>query len=456
MNFSRISNFIFLILFFLGIYFKYPHINPDGLLYIDNAIKFNGNFQNLNLIYGLPAYPIIIYYLGNIFDSYYLAVYLINLICYSIIIYTLIRLTNILIINKYLNGIIILLFLTTSLMSTYLGLTIRDYLGWTFLILSFYNSLKFSYSSKNKFILLTAIYLFFGSFFRIELLIYLFIIPIYLYLKFGNRNKFKINSLLLIFFAIAFSTFFFIINNRTFEIINHAIKFFESIGSINISHGLDALLFLLKKFISIIPYFFYTLMIFFFYYKYLKKSSFNQFRYKDEYMKCISIYFLITFILSFIYYVNSNVFSSRYFIGILLIAIPIFCYFLINIFSKNKKIRYVLILLLSLNIFFNINSNFKYLNDTEKNVANFLNSKDIDAESVYIVDNRILFYMGNLSIEKKNLTNLKFSKSHYKYFVFKKKELDQINYHRSDSCYNLELIPKTKNKYYLVEKRSSC
>lgn len=165
MNFSRISNFLFLILFLLGIYFKYPHINPDGLLYIDNAIKFNGNFENLSLIYGLPAYPIIIYFIGYIFDSYFIAVYLINLICFSIIIYTLIRLTNILIINKNLNVVIILLFLTTSLMSTYLGLTIRDYLGWTFLILSFYYSLKFTYSSKNKFIFLTTIYLFFGSFF---------------------------------------------------------------------------------------------------------------------------------------------------------------------------------------------------------------------------------------------------------------------------------------------------
>lgn len=162
-------------------------------------------------------------------------------------------------------------------------------------------------------------------------------------MRFAN-NKFKINSLLLIFFfAIFFITLFYYVNERFFEIINHTIRFFESIKSINISYWLDTFVFVCKKLMSVIPYFFYILTIFFFYYKYLKKSLFPQLKYKKEYMQCFSLYFLITFILGFIYYVNSEVFSSRYFIGILLITFPIFSYFFINLYLKNKIIRYVLI-----------------------------------------------------------------------------------------------------------------
>ena len=142
------------IFFLVNCFLKYPHINKDGLLYIDNALKFSGDYTKFFELYGLPIYSIILYYINIFFNNFSFSSYLINLISYFILILYIFKITNLFGVVK--NNLILtstlLVFGISSLMSNYLGLTIRDYLGWSLLIMSFYNILAYIVFNKNKFL----------------------------------------------------------------------------------------------------------------------------------------------------------------------------------------------------------------------------------------------------------------------------------------------------------------
>lgn len=447
--------YLFLIaVFVLGVWFKYPHINPDGLLYIDNAIKFDGSFSNINKLYGLPAYSVFIFYINKIFNNFHFAIYFINIACYLIMIFLISNICNLLFKKRDYRFILIALFLSTSLMAAYLGLAIRDYIGWTLFILAFYYSLQYSIKKNNKSLFIIIISLFFGSFFRIEFLIYALFIPVLLILKY---NKFNLNIIFsaAIIFSLGFLlvTFFYLINDRSIEIMNHAESFFSNLVNFQKINLFSPFYFISIKLIKVFPYIFYILFFLFICNYFINKKNYYDFAFKNEYLYCFFIFSILTFFLGYIYYLNSNVFSSRYFVPILLISIPYFIYLYIYLSSINRVYKNFINFFIFLSIVINIYSNYKYIYDAEKNAANFLLSKGIATDSVFIIDNRILFYMGYLTIEKKSIN--KNLLQNYKFLVLSRNELDQIGIDIDNSCYNLEAIP-VDDKFYLIEKKDSC
>jgi len=268
--------YLFLIVIFvLGVWFKYPHINPDGLLYIDNAIKFDGSFSNINKLYGLPAYSIFVFYLNKIFTNFYFTIYFINIVCYLLMIFLISNICNLFFKNKNYRFILIALFLSTSLMAAYLGLAIRDYIGWTLFILAFYYSLQYSINKNNKSLFIIIMSLFFGSFFRIEFLIYAFFIPILLIIKYKKFNLNIIFSAAIIFsLGFLLVAFFYLINDRSIEIMNHAESFFSNLVNFQKINLLSSFYFISLKLIKVFPYIFLILFFLF---------TCNYFIYKKKY-----------------------------------------------------------------------------------------------------------------------------------------------------------------------------
>jgi len=439
-------SFLLLILIIIGLYFKHPYINPDGLLYLSNADDFDGSLKNISTLYGLPLYSILIYYLKQIFGEYFFSVYFINIISILIIHNILSRLNNKVFENN-LNFYCFIMLITSSLLSTYLGMTIRDYLGWTMFTLSFYYSFLYLQHVKSCYLFLSIISLIIGSFFRLEFILLSLFLPFAL-LRINNIDT-KINFLKtkILFFTVVLLLILILLsffNERFIEIKNHIFEF----NKLNIYEFFykifQAFYQTIFKFIKVQTII--SISIVFYFLANIKKFVFN-----SNYIYLLKVYSFSLLIICVLYYVNEGVLSARYFVPLYLIFIPFFSIIFYD-FHINKFISNNLLYLLLITIFlFNFLPNVRYKDNSLITLANEITRLDIHPEKIYVEDKRILYYMGYIDIKNKmKFTFKSFCKSGYKYFIVNLDDFSTI----PQSQYKL-LIDDNK-KYKLIEKTNDC
>lgn len=453
-NLYKISNyhifFLGIIFFIINIYLKYPHINRDGLLYINDAILFSGDIFKFFDLYGLPFYSVILFYINNLFNDYTISSYIVNFLSYSILIIYISKISALITRKKdnllFLSSSLIL-FSTTRLMSDYLGLTIRDYLGWSFLIVSFYHMLIYFEYGKYKSLLYFIISIFVSCLFRIEYIFLLIIVFIYIFFL---NNKKRVNSTSYkFFFVILFSLLIFLfiyISPRSKELVFHLNRVFDQLSLNSFIFFIDPIILISKKLIFL----FLPLIL-------LSAINIKGFFHKNfnfNYLLFSCLYCCPLILLNYFYYLNTQITSTRYFIPILLLLMPIFTvYFVDTINFLNMFHRFIFYLIIIIFIAININKNYQYKNTSILDFKKYIEKNNIQINQIYFEDNRIYYYYGIVDISHKKFKKSIFCESGFKYFFIKESQINLIKDLNNYKTYSDPLISK---KYHFVEKISTC
>jgi len=449
----KYKNLYFLLfgsLFFLiNISLKYPHINRDGLLYIQNALDFSGNFSIFFDLYGLPFYSIVLYYFNFIFDNYSFSSYAINFISYTILILYISKISTLIhsspIHDKYIASLLV--FSISKLMSDYIGLTIRDYIGWAFLIISFYHIYLYINFNKTTDLLKFVICIFFSCLFRIE---YIFIlIPVFLFIFFNNKSiklkkKFSNNIFYLFIFLFLLLIFIFI-TPRSNEITLHLVNLFKTISSkFSILFYINSVFILFNKIVSL----FLPFIIF-----YLISGNIKMYLSKSFFLLAF-IFSTTLFLINYLYYLNIQISSARYFIPILLIFMPLFvCIFVDLINNKNFFVKLIFYTLVFLFISINLNKNYHYKNTDIIDIKTYIEKNNLSLNTIFFEDNRLAYYYGILDINSRKFTRNIFCYSDFKYFLIKDYDFFDIEYLDNYIIHKDSLISK---KYRFIEKINNC
>lgn len=437
------------IFFLINCFLKYPHINRDGLLYIDNALKFSGDYTKFYELYGLPIYSVILYYVNIFFNNFSFSSYLINFISYFILILYIFKITSLFHVVK--NNLILtstlLVFGISSLMSNYLGLTIRDYLGWSLLIMSFYYILAYVVFNKNKFLVMFIISILSASLFRIE---YIFFLPsILIYYYFGNNHpKKNINIFIFLILVVLSICLYSLITKRTTEFFYHFNFFYSNLRDLSFSYIFDNLMIVVGKLLSLLLPFFVLMLC-------VDYSKFKNNSILKEYFKILFIYSSLLILINYIYLINTKISSARYFIPILLFLMPLFSLGLLNIFiNKNNHKRVALLgLFISVALVININKNYHYKNTSILDLKTFIERENIELNEIFIEDNRLRFYMGKFALNHNSFDLSYFCNSDLNYYFL---TIDQ--YKLVKDLRNISLIrdPLIHQKYKLIKKIDDC
>jgi len=453
-NLYKISNyhifFLGIIFFIINVYLKYPHINRDGLLYINDAIVFSGDVFKFFDLYGLPFYSVILYYINNLFNDYTISSYIVNFLSYATLIIYISKISALITRKKdnllFLSSSLIL-FSTTRLMSDYLGLTIRDYLGWSFLIVSFYHMLIYFEYGKYKNLLYFIISIFISCLFRIE---YIFLlITVFIYIFFLNNKK-RINSISYkFFFVILFLLLillFIYISPRSKELVVHLNKIFEQLSLNSFIFFIDPIILISKNLISL----FLPLIL-------LSAINIKGFFHKNfnfNYLIFSCLYCCPLILLNYFYYLNTQITSTRYFIPILLLLMPIFT---INIFNainlSNKFHRFIFYLIIFILIAININKNYQYKNTAILDFKKYIEKNNIQINQIYFEDNRLNYYYGNVDIHHKEFNNTVFCNSRFTFFLIDSDQQSQI---KSNKNFTIIYDPLIHKKYSFIKKEYGC
>jgi hypothetical protein len=448
---SKNNNNLFFILFGLifflfNFFLKYPHINRDGLLYINDAIKFSGDYSKFFEMYGLPSYSIILYYMNTFFGNYSFASYSINLISYIFLIFYISKIASKIARcnqnNLYISSFLV--FCISKLISDYFGLTIRDYIGWTFLIISFYHIFQYINSKNSNDLLTFILCIFFSSLFRLE---YIFIfIPIIILNIYHNRTDKLTNYIHRYYLYLIFFTIFIFIflTQRSNEINIYLSNFFNVLLSQSLSSFIGSILFILKKIIVLfLPFFIFIPLI----------NSYKKCFLRNYFLLIIIFSFTLIFI-NFIYYLNNGITSARYYIPILLLFMPyISCIFLDLIKENNSIKKIIFYLLVFVFIAINVNKNFNYKNTDIIDFKSYIETNHISLNDIFFEDNRLLYYYGIVDISRKKFNKTIFCDSGFKYFFIKDSQISVIE---DFNNYKTYFDPLISNKYHFVEKIGAC
>jgi hypothetical protein len=445
-NNNLIYIFLCLIFFLFNFYLKYPHINKDGLLYINDAIKFSGDYAKFFEMYGLPSYSIILYYINIFIDNYSFSSYVINLISYSILIIYISKIASNLakcnVSDLYIPSFLV--FCISKLISDYYGLTIRDYIGWTFLIISFYQIFQYINSKNSKNLLFFIISIFLSSLFRIEyILIFIPITVLFVNLNRNIKSKNFIHRNYIYF--IFFVTFVFIFfTERSNEINTYFTNFYKILASHSIIFFIEPILIIVKKIFTLfLPYFVFIPLI----------NNYKRYFLKS-YFLLISIFSLTLVIINYIYFLNTGITSARYYIPILLLFMPYFsCVFLHLIKNSDYRNKIIFYFLVFVFIAININKNFNYKNTDIIDFKKYIEINHISLNDIFFLDNRLLYYFGIVDISHKKFNKSIFCESDLKYFFINKSEISIIE---DFNNYKTYFDPLISNKYLFIERISSC
>jgi len=413
--YSIVNCLLFIAILFLFIFVNHGYINNDGILYLSDAFVYQ---KDIGLTqYQWNFYSYLIANVSKIFNcNLYISAKIIVFFSYLFTFFTLVGILNLKkksMVESF--GISISgLLLFYSFLYTYSQYILRDHLFWTcnfifyYLLIYMYLNNKFYEYKLHLLIILTIT---FGSFFRVEMLLFL-IYPLVILFnnhKISIKNYTKFNIFKFLFILLSFISLLILcltyypeskIAVSFSELINKDNKYFIVIPQnnnlehlIESSSHLEITIFidLFKKLLKIL--FLPTVLLFVFYI--ISRSDLCESFKKNSYILLLIIPFsLVYYFLVYFYASNTYITSSRYLITV---AIPLFIIilFLMSDVLTGKYFDFKKHLLVSLVFLLVISFVYKFFiyKVKENELISYLKENFPDIE-IISNDPRLEFYAG--------------------------------------------------------------
>lgn len=428
-------------------------INRDGILYLTQShYIIEGNWDRAMAVYKWPFFSMLIAGLHQISGlSLQYAAHLINVMLFILASFFFIKNVSLVSYNKTPTIFATLILLTSiPLMDDYLGMVLRDQGQWAFFMIGVYGFLRWIKSSLWEWAVIWQIGFIFGALFRPECIIFIILLPLahQLFLAKTDRLKLFIQSISVSLFTLLFlAVLWFIFNinlntvnlGRLNEVVDRPANFLKTFLQ---PLAIDAQNYYLKVLItdysSSFKYFFLTYVAAFKWLMGLGLFHFALFCYtikkdliRTPYVKVLSIFFILTSLITIVNLYTTFVIASRYWVLNFLIVYIIAAIGLSHLWTEvfnsehsNKKwLKYSLIAILLiyfLNIF--IDKNQKQF---EQEAADWLKQEQLDINDIYFNDMRTAYYSGLLGFEKNDF-NHSVNTIQYNYLSMRYNRFDEI------------------------------
>lgn len=468
--FSKYSYLILLSLFtsFL-IFVDIDYLNKDGAMYIKQAFFFENDQKfEANSLYNWPFYSYFILWIKKISGLPLLyAAKLLNFILLILLFKTILDISK-KVIKKYAYpSIFITTISSVFLFDNYINMVIRDIGYWAFFFLGFNSYLNYLTHKKIKYFFITILFIIFCSLFRIEGIVFLFVIFIYelyksIILKKISKHYFFYIFIFVIlsvlFLSLYFNNFGQILYLRIEENLN---KIFFVFSKNNSEFYISSDNYYLNKLLQ--DYYFGFFIIFYIYialfkwiggyglfhilliFSYIKNKLIIKFN------KIFIFSFSISIFLVLVNFITTDVITTRYLVLSFLIINFYAARYISYMFFDNgisnfyKSFLYILFIFNLLLIFTD-----KEKINLQKEVALWVSNNNIKLDDIYIEDDRINYYLNNFSSLSFEYTYL-ISNSQKKYIILSS-DID----HQTITTYNLlRSIPISKPKYniYIINEK---
>lgn len=465
----RLSAIIFSLLLSLLAFVTDDIINHDGIIYIHVAYTYyNEGIKSISQFYNWPFFSILIAYTHKITSlSFEHSAYLLNSLLFAIFINAFLQISDKILANSRQLAIAAVLILCFSTLNEYRSFIIRDIGYWAFCCLALYQFLVFDEKPTLQNASLWQIYTIIAILFRIEGVVILLSLPIYLFFKTDFKSALKQNIQLYFLFifgfilivAKSFSKSSLLEAFSRWELLNHHLSidkhsanFHHKLEILNqhilhkLSHEYDVLI-LISGLLAMLLYKLFKGFSFSYFVLYLisRQGVSSQAKTPHFYLLC---FFIVSNILVLISFVITEYFiSTRYgvmaLIGLLLLTLPRLCagieyYWL----SRNKKMLTLIGALLIISLIdssTSTNSKF-YIKD-----AAHWASKNIPENSRVVSDNDFIEYYFNSHQPSATLirdTITSFGK--YDYLIVVEKQHKQRNVNLTNLP--IKLIYSSSNK----------
>jgi len=236
---------------------------------------------------------------------------------------------------------------------------------------------------------------------------------------------------------------------------------------LNFSSRINEFLFHLNKISvnSIVNYFFSFLLIankiFKLFLPFLLFCLFiNYLNFKNYFLRpyiiLFGIYCLPLLATNYLYFLNIQITSSRYFIPILLISMPLFTLILYSIVNNSRHlIKIIFFIYVTTCFFININKNYQYKSSAILDFKKYLSENNIYIHDVFFEDKRLLFYINSeIDIENKIEFNSNlYCSSNYKFYLISLNQFDAV---KNFNNFSIITDPLIHNKYKFLKKINDC
>lgn len=427
-------------------------INRDGILYIDMAAAYlQGGLVATSQLYNWPFFAILIANLHQISSlSFELSAQIINSLLFVLLTDSLIRIADKILPSKQHLIIAAILFILFQSLNEYRHFIIRDIGYWAFCSLALYHFMQFLEKPSFKQASLWQGFIVLATLFRVEGIIILALLPLYLLLhvppKVAIKQVLQLNYLfiaVIVFFSIftisqsggaidAFSkissisnyfdlnSFLTSLNNKTHILSSQILnKYSEQYSTLILISGL--LVMLAYKIIKSISFSYIGLYLIG---RWQEKNIYqHKFQRLFIYFIVVNIFILITFVL------NSYFISSRYItmslLAIILFMLPTLCQLIASIWSrKNKTIIAIIGLVLFIGFIDSLTSSRSkaYIKETA-----IWASQNITESKSVLTDDQFLQYYFNSNNPHARITKKNSLKTYqdYDYLILVEKHKNQ-------------------------------
>lgn len=414
-------------------------INSDGVLYINMAASYlQGGLAATAELYNWPFFAVLTAYTHQISNfSFELSAQIINTLLFVLLTDSLIRISHKILPSKQHIIIAAILFLCFQSLNEYRHFIFRDAGYWAFCSLALYHFMQFLDKPSLKQATLWQIFIVFATLFRVEGIILLALLPLYLLfhapLKVAIKQALQLNYLFItitVFISVftisqssaidAFSkiasvlnyidisNFLTSFNNKTnilgTQILN---KYSERYSALILISGL--LVMLAYKIIKSISLSYISL---YFIGRWQEKNIYqHKFNQLFIYFIALNVLILITFLLKN-YFISSR-YITMTLLAIILFMLPTLCQFITTIWNnKNKPILTIIGLVLLIGLIDSMTtSNSKvYIKETA-----LWASQNITENKTILTDNLFLQYYFNSNNPKATITKIKLLKTYQNY-----------------------------------------